>query len=70
MNGNLFWVVVLVVVSAVPAFLTLHLVVTTLLMGNDYEFPLRLVLRGPRYCPHCGKEIARRDTDPGRNAAA
>src|SRR3954469_21624672 len=54
------WIVVIIVVSAVPAFFLLHLVITTLMLGKDYKFPINLASNGSRFCPHCGKEIAAR----------
>src|SRR3954451_20421023 len=56
------WIVAIIVVSAVPAFFLLHLVITTLMLGKDYQFPIKLASHGPRYCPHCGKEIAARQS--------
>jgi hypothetical protein len=56
------WIVTLVVAVVLPGllfvFLALHLIVTVLLMGRPYEFPIKVVSRGPWYCPHCGKATA------------
>jgi hypothetical protein len=48
------WICAIIVVSALPAFLVLHLFITVVLGGQQYQFPFRLTSRGPRYCPHCG----------------
>ena len=56
------WILAIIAVSAVPAFFLLHLVITTLMLGKDYEFPIKLTSHGPRFCPHCGKEIAARQS--------
>lgn len=54
------WILALIAVSAVPAFFLLRLVITTLMLGKDYQFPIKLASHGPPYCPHCGKEMAAR----------
>ena len=63
------WILAIIAVSAVPAFFLLHLVITTLVLGKDYQFPIKLASHGPRFCPHCGKEIAARQV-PAAAAAA
>lgn len=48
------WIVALVAVGGLPAFLIVH-AFFTLVMGQKYDFPIRLrVMKGPRHCPRCG----------------
>lgn len=56
------WVALIVAVSAPWAFLALHAFFWLLAYGSDaeprpYEFPIKIYRRGPRFCPHCGKQI-------------
>jgi hypothetical protein len=67
------WIVTLVSVVVLPGllfvFLALHLIVTVLLMGRPYEFPIKVMSRGPWYCPHCGKATDRKRAARGLPSA-